>query len=101
MYFNVSDVIIYNGSNPTVYLKVAYYDSPSGFIKPQYDSTSSTYTDATQFNFTGTNTWKETTWTLTNCKFANSQDGRADFRLYVGTSQNVYIDQVWVSEQPF
>jgi chitodextrinase len=100
-YFNVSDAIIYNGSPSTVYLKLAYYDSPGGFIEPQYDSTSSAYTSATRLNFTGTNSWKEAEWTLTNCKFANSQNGSADFRLYVGTDQSVHIDKVTVSKEPF
>jgi len=101
MYFNVSDAIIYSGSPATVYLKVAYYDSAGGSITPQYDSTSGIYTNATTLNFTGTNTWKEGTWTLSNAKFANQQDGSADLRLSVGTSQNVYIDQVIASKTPF
>jgi len=83
-----------------VYLKVEYYDASSGSIKPQYDSTSNIYTDATQLNFTGTNTWKTQTWTLTNCKFANRQTSSSDFRL-VCSSNNVYIDRVWVSETAF
>ena len=101
MYFNVSDAIIYDGSPSTVYLKAAYYDSSGGQILPQYDSTSGIYTDATTLSFTGTNTWKEATWTFSNAKFANRQDGSADFRLNVGTSQNVYIDKVTVSKTPF
>jgi len=99
-YFNVADSLIYNGSPSTVYIKVEYYDSSSGFIQPQYDSTAGAYTSATQANFTGTNTWKTQTWTLTSCKFANRQNGSSDFRLYVG-SNNVYIDRVWVSETAF
>ena len=101
MYFNVSDAIIYNGSPSTVYLKVAYYDSPGGMIQPQYDSTSGVYTNATTLNFPGTNTWKQATWTLTNARFANNQSGSADFRLSVGTGQNVYVDRVTVSKTPF
>jgi len=99
-YFAVSDAVMYDGSPSTVYLKVIYYDSPGGLIRPQYDSTSGANTDAAQVDFTGTNTWKEATWTLTNVKFANSQNVGADFRLYVGTAQNVYIDKVIVSKSP-
>ena len=101
MYFNVSDAIIYDGSSPTVYLRVCYYDSPGGLIQPRYDSTTSEYTNAATVNFTGTNTWKEATWELTNCRFANSQAVSADFSLYLGTSQNIYIDKVTVSKMPF
>lgn len=79
-------------------MEVEYYDSPGGHITPQYDSNSGAYTSASSLTFTGTNTWKTHVWTLTNCKFANRQNGSADFRLYVGTSQNVYIDRVWVSK---
>jgi len=100
MYFNVSDAIIYDGSSPTVYLRVCYYDSPGGLIQPRYDSTSGAYTNTSTVNFTGTNTWKEATWELTNCKFANSQVVSADFSLYLGTSQNIYIDKVTVSKMP-
>ncbi len=99
-YFAVSDAVIYDGFPSTVYLKVVYYDSPGGLIKPQYDSTSSAYTDAAQVDFAGTNTWKEATWTLTNAKFANRQNVGADFRLYVGTAQNVYVDKAIVSKSP-
>jgi chitodextrinase len=38
---------------------------------------------------------------LTNARFANNQYGSADFRLYVGSSQNVYIDKVTVSKTAF
>ena len=100
-YFNVSDGIMYNGSPSTVYLRVEYYDSAGGYIKPQYDSTSNSYANATQLNFTGTNTWKTALWTLTDVKFANRQYVSADFRLSVGTAQNVYIDKVIVSKTPF
>jgi chitodextrinase/CubicO group peptidase (beta-lactamase class C family) len=100
-YFNVSDAIIYDGSSPTVYLKIGYYDSEGGLITPQYDSASDPYTSADTLNFTGTNTWKEHIWTLTDAKFANRQNVSADFRLFVGTAQNVFIDTVVVSTVPF
>ena len=100
-YFNVSDAVIYNGSNPTLYLKVEYFDSASGQITPEYDSNSNAYTAAATVNLAGSNTWKEANWTLTNCKFANSQNAGADFRLSVGTAQNVYIDKVTISKKPF
>jgi hypothetical protein len=99
-YYNVADSLIYNGSPSTVYIKVEYYDASSGSIQPQYDGTAGAYTSASTLNFTGTNTWKTQTWTLTNCKFANRQNGSADFRLYC-SSNNVYIDRVWVSETAF
>lgn len=100
-YFNVSDAVIYDGSTPTVYLKVGYYDSPDGLITPEYDSTSGEYTPAATLNFEGTNTWKEQVWALHDVKFANRQNSSSDFRLYVGTAQNVFIDTVVISKMPF
>lgn len=100
-YFNVSDAVIHDGSSPTVYLKVGYYDSPDGLITPEYDSASGAYTAAETLLFTGTNAWRERVWTLTDVKFANSQNSSSDFRLYVGTAQNVFIDKVMISKVPF
>jgi len=100
-YFNVSDAVIYNGSCPTVYLKVEYYDSPGGEIRPDYDSTSDPNAPAAVVTFTGSNTWKEAVWTLTDVKFANSENVSSDFRLWVGTGYNVYINKVTVSRAPF
>lgn len=100
-YFNVSDAIIYDGSTSTAYLKVEYYDSPGGQIRPEYDSTSGIYTEADTVTFSGTNTWQEAIWELTNVKFANSQAVSGDLRLFVGTSADVHIDRVTVSRIPF
>lgn len=99
-YFNASDAIIYDGSPSTVYLRVDYFDSPGGFIQPQYDYMSGAYTPAETVTFTGTNTWRSATWTLTNCRFANSQAESSDFRLYVGEGGNVHIDRVVLSKAP-
>ncbi len=98
-YFNVSDGIIYNGSSPTVYLKVEYYDSPGGLIRPECDSMSG-LASASTLNFTGTNTWKSATWTLTDCRLSNSLNAGSDFRLYVGNGQTVHIGRVAVSTTP-
>jgi chitodextrinase len=100
-YFNVSDAVIFDGSVQTVYLKVGYYDNPDGLIKPEYDSMAGEYTPAETLIFSGTNTWTEHVWTLTDVKFANRQNSDADFRLYVGSAQNVFIDTVLVSKIPF
>jgi hypothetical protein len=100
-YFNVSDAFVYDGSTSTLYLKVDYYDSANGLIQPQYDSTNGIYTNASTVFTQGTNMWKQAFWTLNNVKFANRQDVSADFRLYVGTLQNVHIDRVVVSKVPF
>jgi hypothetical protein len=98
-YFDIDDSYIYNGSTATVYLEVCYYDQ-TGNITPQYDSSGGIYTSAASVSLGGTNKWRTATWTLTNCLFANRQNGGADFRLDVG-SNSVSIDSIRISTIPY
>jgi hypothetical protein len=100
-YFNVSDAIVYDGVPSTVYLQVTYFDSPGGIIQPQYDANAGIHTTASSLSFDGTNIWRTATWTLTDVRFANRQEGSSDLRLYVGIDQSVHIDKVVLSKEPF
>ncbi|NLX13165.1 MAG: serine hydrolase, partial [Phycisphaerales bacterium] len=101
-YFNINDYYMYDESGTTRYLEVRYFDDqPSSvFLRPQYDSTSAAYTDASEVYFTNTGKWRTATWTLTNCKFANRQNLGADIRLFFGPN-DVKIDMVRLSTAPF
>jgi hypothetical protein len=103
MYFNVADSIWYNRTTAgkNLYLKVVYFDNGTGAITPQYDSTSSEYTSTTPITRTNSNTWKTATWTLSDIRFGNRQNGSADFRLDFGSVGSHYIAEIYVSKDEF
>jgi hypothetical protein len=85
-YFNVSDTFAYLGSLPDLYLVVEYYDTGTGSLDLQYDSnTGSTlpafYKNGGSVALTGSNTWKQKTFHLTDAYFGNRQNAGADFRI--------------------
>jgi hypothetical protein len=85
-YFAIDDGYLHNEAGLTTRLEVSYFDE-SGFIEPQYDSVTGSYTSAKRIQLTGTGQWKTATWTLALCRFANRQNAGADFRLFVGENR--------------
>lgn len=71
----------------------------SGFIEPQYDSTSAAYTPAQRIALADTGGWKTAIRTMANCRFANRQNAGADFRLFVGPNR-VKIHRVKLLPEP-
>jgi PKD repeat protein len=104
MYFTVADTFMYQGQCPKMYVKIDYYDSGTGDISLQYDSrvsstTASKYKSGGSVSRGNTNTWKSHTFSITEAYFGNRQNGSVDFRLFVGTSNNAYIDIVRVTDR--
>jgi PKD repeat protein len=95
MYFDVSDSYAFQGNQPEQYITIHYYDSGTGALRLQYDSTSASYTDAGDLTLEGLNVWKQHTWHLTDAYFGNRQNGPSDFRImHLPTGVSFYLDIV-------
>jgi hypothetical protein len=70
------------GLDPIVYVDVTYLDAGTGRWRLHYDSPSSAYKNAGTITKTNSNTWKTTTFTLTDARFGNNQNVSSDFRLW-------------------
>jgi hypothetical protein len=110
-YFAVDDAWAYRGSRPEVYVTIVYYDTGSGAIQLDYDSSDNSlpsfnraYKVAGSVAITATNTWKQHTFHITDAWFGNRQQSGAvngDFRLRQDSGY-FYIDSVQVSvESPW
>ncbi|MCH7990755.1 MAG: hypothetical protein IID46_16575, partial [Planctomycetes bacterium] len=98
-YFAVDNEHLFNEKGITAFVRVTYFDDV-GFIEAQYDSISARYVAAKRVLLNGTKTWKTAEWRLTDCRFADGQNGGADFRLFVGPNR-VPIKSVELSLVPF
>ena len=97
-YFNVNDLFAYQGSNPDLYVMIDYYDTGSGALTLQYDATDGNkYKTGGSVALTGTNTWKQYAYHVTDAYFGNRQNGGADFRIFGGVGNVFYLDIVAVS----
>ena len=110
-YFTVDDAWAYQGSQPEVYVTIIYYDTGSGAIQLEYDSSdfsSPPLNGAFKFGgsvtLTGTDTWKQHTFNVTDAWFGNRQQigfVNGDFRIRKD-SGFFYLDSVRVSvENPW
>ena len=91
----------YQGSKPEAYITIDYYDTGTGSLGLQYDASGSAYTSGGSVALTGTNTWLQHTFHVTDAYFGNRQNGGADFRITgPGSGNTFYIDLVQVSESP-
>jgi hypothetical protein len=100
MYFGVDDYFAYQGSRPGLYVTIDCYDAGAGALELQYDATDGTlYKTGGSVTLSGTNTWKQHTYHVTDAYFGNRQNGGADFRIFGGTNNTFYVDIVRVSEQ--
>jgi hypothetical protein len=85
---------------------VDYYDTGTGSLGLQYDSdTTGTnlaakYKDGGSVALTGSNTWKEKVFHVTDAYFGNQQNAGADFRIYKAGGGFFYLDLVRVRSSP-
>ncbi len=110
-YFTVDDAWAYQGSRPVVYVTIIYYDAGSGAIQLEYDSSdfsspplNGAYKFGGSVAITGTNTWKQHTFQVTDAWFGNRQQMgvvNGDFRIRKD-SGFLYLDVVRASvENPW
>ncbi|MFC7643855.1 hypothetical protein ACFQX6_26095 [Streptosporangium lutulentum] len=85
MYFQVDDAVAFDGAFVAC-LQVEYFDEGGATFRVQYDSTSSAYGSTGSVNRTGSNTWKTAGFELMDARFANRENGGADFRVEAGTA---------------
>jgi hypothetical protein len=102
-YFYFGIDYLYNGSMPEAYITIDYYDTGTGTLQLQYDSntgsdTAAKYKDGGSVTLTGSNTWKQHTYHVTDAYFGDRQNGDADFRIFGGVSNTFYLDMVRVSD---
>ncbi|MHC4444084.1 MAG: immunoglobulin domain-containing protein [Planctomycetota bacterium] len=97
-YFYFGIDYLYEGSQPEVYIIMDYYDTGSGTLKLQYDSTAGSYTDDGEVTLTGSNTWKQHTYHVTDAYFGDRQNGDSDFRILKTGGGSFYLDIIRVSD---
>ncbi|SNR96636.1 hypothetical protein SAMN05216276_100224 [Streptosporangium subroseum] len=85
MYFQVDDAVAFDGAFVAC-LQVEYFDEGGATFRVQYDSTSSAYGSTGSVNRTGSNTWKTAGFELMDARFANRENGGADFRVEAGSA---------------
>ena len=87
VYFQINIFFKLNRDNPIYRVRVEYYDSTNTGFAIDYDSNDKNaplegaYKQLKSVLTTGTNTWKEASFELTDAKFAGRQNGGADFRI--------------------
>ena len=100
MYFNVDDCYACQGSQPDLYITVSYFDTGSGSLSLEYDSSSNAYRSGGSIAMTTTATWRQYTFHVTDAYFGNRQTGGADFRISAGANTIFYLDTVVLHRQP-
>lgn len=96
-YFAVSDAFAFQGSKTDLYINIDYYDTGSGALELLYDAAGSAQQSGGSVPLTGSNTWKQHCWRVTDAYFGNRQSGGADFSIVGPAGAVFYIDQVRVS----
>ncbi|MDO8588417.1 MAG: carbohydrate-binding protein [Armatimonadota bacterium] len=97
-YFGIDNSFAYQGSRPTLYITIHYYDTGSGSLELHYDSTSAAYTSGGAVTLTNSNTWKSKGFRVTDGYFGNRQNGGADFRIVGPASTTFYLDLVYARD---
>ncbi len=102
-YFDICDAWAFQGNKPDVYIIMDYYDSGTGTITLNYDSSTGTgipayYRVGGSVNLTNSNTWKSATFHVTDAYFGNRENGGADFR-FGDVGNTFYLDKVRVTTQ--
>ncbi len=105
IYFGVADAYMYAGYRPDCYIMVEYWDTGTGTLTLQYDSTSAAYTTSSAVTLTNSNTWKKHEFHVTDAYFGNRQNNGADFRIACTSGATFYLNEVSVAnvsmmEQP-
>jgi len=96
----VSDLFAFQGNVSNLYVAMDYFDTGTGSLSLQYDSNTgntlpSFYKDAGSVTLTGSNTWKQKVFHITDAYFGNRENVGADFRISKANSF-FYLDQVRV-----
>ncbi|UCD29368.1 MAG: sulfatase-like hydrolase/transferase, partial [Planctomycetota bacterium] len=100
MYFAIHDNFAFQGNKPNVYIAIDYYDTDFGSLELQYDAAyGDIYKNGGSVMLTGTNTWRQCMFTITDAYFGNRQNNGADFRIFGGANAMFYLDVVGVSEE--
>jgi hypothetical protein len=101
IYFDADSKFAYQGGNPDLYIQIDYYDTGTGALKLQYDSSDLSWTPNPAYKtagevvtLAGIDTWKEYTWHVTDAYFGNRQNGGADFRIRIDGGGYLYLDVV-------
>lgn len=100
MYFDVDDCFAYQGDSTNLYISIVYFDSGSGALSLEYDALSNAYRDGGSVSITGSATWREHTFQVSDAYFGNRQSGGADFRIVAPGNVVFYLDAVRVHRQP-
>lgn len=100
MYFQVNDGYAYQGSKTKLDITIDYYDTGTGSLTLQYDSTSTAYASGGSVALTGSNTWKQHTFQVTDAYFGNRQNYLSDFRIYKSGDGSFYLDVVRIGVTP-
>ena len=95
-YFGVSDNFAFQGNYSGLYIKVRYYDSGTGSLELRYDASDSPNKNGGTISLTGSNTWKQHTFQVTDAYFGNRQNGGADFSISGSAGNTFYLDTVSV-----
>jgi chitodextrinase len=96
-YFQVDDGYAYQGSKPNLDITIDYYDTGTGSLVLQYDAASASYKSGTSVTLTGSNTWKQYTFQVTDAYFGNRQNYLSDLRIAKTGGGNFYLDVVKVA----
>ncbi len=105
MYFGVNDSYAYQGSRPYLQITIEYYDTGTGSLVLEYDSSDTApfpgniYKAGGSIVLTGSNTWKQHTYHVTDAYFGNRQNVGADFRIAKVGGGFFYLDIVQVAEE--
>ncbi|UCD27319.1 MAG: hypothetical protein JSV03_09305 [Planctomycetota bacterium] len=106
-YFTVTDEFAYNGNRPNTDITIDYYDTGSGNLDLQYDSSDPNWLpnpaykqSSDSITLTGTNTWKQHTFHVTDAYFGNRQNGGSDFRIARPGTNTFYLDLIHATGPP-
>ncbi len=99
-YFSVKDDFAYQGNKPSVDITMQYYDTGTGMLSLEYDAADgNVYKNGGSIALTGTQIWKQHTYTITGAYFGNRQVAGADFRIAGDIGNVFYLDVVSVVAQ--
>jgi hypothetical protein len=99
IYVKVDDNELYDGSDQTATLTIQYADMAGWGGRNfwvQYDSASGAYRDIGNVPLAGDGDIKQTSFALTDLRFANRENGQADFRIVAPPSTRLHINMVTV-----
>jgi len=99
-YFSVSDLFAFQGNVSNLYVAMDYFDTGTGSLGLEYDSNTgntlpSFYKNGGSVTLTGSNTWKQKVFHITDAYFGNRENVGADFRISKANSF-FYLDTVRV-----